>query len=161
MSAGWCIAGLLAVPVALLVAWIAFAFYWNSTGSREQRRGAEVLEVQDGELLELQHDLLSALARRDAAGMAMMRHPELIAEGGVAGEDLLLPEGTTGQRVVDTSRQGDNIRISIRANETIYEYEFEPHGGGYLIRRVREATQYVPLSGDHGSPEAAEASEAD
>jgi hypothetical protein len=151
-SAGWCIAGCIAVPVLLVVAWVGFYFWAQAP--------APPGVAHDAELGHLQQKLLSALSQRDAAGMAALLHPDLLAEGGVSGEDLLLPEGVGRLSVGEASRVGpDKIRISVRADGTVYEYEFERHAGQWLIRGVHGPIRDAPVAGDGGAPEASEPSE--
>lgn len=153
-SAGWCIAGCIGVPVVLLVLLIGL---YLERGSPQPPAVA-----YDAELGNLREKLLSALERRDAAEMAMLRHPELSAEGGVSGEDLLLPEGGVSLSVGEASRLGpDDIRISVRADDAVYEYQFERHSGQWLIRGVRESAQDATVPRDEGSPEVPESSESD
>lgn len=153
-SAGWCVAGCLGVPVVLLVLAIGIYLEAGSTGPPGVAR--------DAELGHLRQKLLSALTQRDAAGMAALLHPDLIAEGGVSGKDLLLPEGVGSLSVGDASRVGpDEIRISVRADDAVYEYQFQRHSGQWLIRGVRESGQgAVPVGADAAS-EASEPPEPD
>jgi hypothetical protein len=162
-SAGWCIAGCIGLPVVLLV--LAVGLYLVAATAKETaRRRAPVATVsapssaaeRDPELRALQQKLLSTLTHRDAAGMARLRHPDLIAERGVSGEDLLLP-GAASPEVVAASRVGpDDIRISVRADDTVCEYRFEKRAGQWLVRDVRESARETAVSGAESSPEVSE-----
>jgi len=157
-----CIVGCVAALVVLVLACGAAYFWAQWQGPRPGRevldRQQELLTPQpprprvDQEVLDLRNELLSTLARRDAAGMERLCDPELVADGSVSGAGLLLPDDAIDPQVIDTSRQEDIVRISVRAGQTVYEYEFHRHGGAWKLRALPRRIQSVPPVREPGSP---------
>ncbi|MDP6107596.1 MAG: hypothetical protein QGI33_04085 [Candidatus Brocadiia bacterium] len=142
---GWWIAGCLALPVVAVVAWVSAYFALSGVQTRgavEERKWlAQEQEASvDYELTALRDELLRMLVARDAAGMAALRHPELMPEDDVSGEDLLLPEGPGRPELVETARGGPNrAHVTVHGGGVVREYHFELFAGTWYIWKLEPA----------------------
>lgn len=138
---GWCIAGCIALPVLLAIP-LLLAYFWMSSVPTdqvlEQQRLIELKQqeaVWTEEMRMLDDQLILALRRRDAKGLSRMLHPELVAEEGVTGEDLLPHRFHLDPSLEEMVRLEDgSISITLRAGDHRQWYLLRLHDGEWRIR---------------------------
>ena len=138
---GWCLVGCVVVPVLVTVAALAIYFATFAVTIRSAVHHAMKEEdlqqqaVMAEEMGMLESELLDALQGRDVDRLTEMLHPELVAESGVTGEDLLMPEGAGEMTLREMAMPADDsIRVTVSAGEVKQRYTFRRHDIDWRIR---------------------------
>ena len=114
--------------------------------------------------------IVAAQSEGDAGAIDDLLHPDFVAEKGITGSDLLLPDEVV-ELEVSVGHQVQRNRFQYTLTGRKYDeggqgvvgavahvYTLERHSGRWLIRDVREVTQDAAPA-DEGSPEASESSQ--